>query len=118
MLNCEDKEVKQDQNMKEVTFDLVQEYEQKIVPMARELMSACEEIGLPYLMHFVALNDSERVVTGTLASSQGKRCVATGRMMMAGSMVNGDHGIIPVPIDPKNSKSLLLAAALAGLADD
>ena len=115
MSDCEaKKEVKQEE--KETIFDLTEQYKEKIIPLAESLIGACQEIGLPYLLHFVIANNDERSSVGVLASAQDKHCVATGRMMFSASMCNGDTSAIPVPINKDDPMSMLAALALAQIA--
>ena len=86
-MDCEEKkEVKQEE--KEIIFDLTEQYKDKIIPLAEQLTNACQEIGLPYLMHFVIANNDERQSVGLLASAQDKHCIATGKMMMVANMLD------------------------------
>jgi hypothetical protein len=114
-MDCEEKkEVKQEE--KEIIFDLTEQYKDKIIPLAEQLINACQEIGLPYLMHFVIANHDEGRSVGLLASAQDKHCIATGNMMMVANMLDGKGDMIPVPINKDDPMSLLAAVALAGLA--
>lgn len=114
-MDCEaKKEVKQEE--KETIFDLTEQYKEKIIPLAESLMNACQEIGLPYLMHFVIANNDEGHSVGVLASTQDKHCMATGRMMFSANMCNGDTTAIPVPINKDDPMKMLTALALAQLA--
>jgi hypothetical protein len=112
-MDCEEKK---DIKAEEVIFDLTEQYKEKIIPLAEQLLKECEEIGLPYLMHFVIANSEEGESVGVLASAQDKHCMATGKMMMAAEMLDGGTNIIPVPIKKDDPVSLLAAVALAGLA--
>lgn len=111
-----DCEAKKDIEHEETIFDLTEQYKEKIIPLAEQLMEACKEIGLPYLLHFVIANSKERHSVGVLASAHGKRCMATGRMLFAGDMCNGDTNAIPVPINKDDPMSMLAALALAKMA--
>ena len=113
MSDCAEKNTEK----KEVFFDITEQYEEKIVPLAKELIKACDEIGLPYLMHFVCRNTEEGNVTqGILASAQEKRCTAVGKLMMCADMLDANGTAIPVPINKENPMSLLAALAIANLA--
>lgn len=111
-----DCEAKKDIELEKTIFDLTEQYKEKIIPLAEQLMKACKEIGLPYLMHFVIANSEEGHSVGVLASAQDKRCMATGRMMFAGDMCNGGTNAIPVPINKDDPMSMLAALALAKMA--
>jgi hypothetical protein len=109
-MDCEEKK---DVKVEEAIFDLTEQYKEKIIPLAEQLMHACEEIGLPYLMHFVIRNNEELSSCGTIASAQEKKCLATATLMAAGHMVNGDEDVLPVPINAKKSSTMLALAAFA-----
>lgn len=111
MLDCENKKV--DTKEENAVFDLTAQYEEKIIPLAKKLMAACDEIKLPYLLHFICANDSGKTTGGVLASVHGKKCVATDRLMAAAHMCDGESNILPVPVDPSNLSSLLALTALA-----
>lgn len=112
-MDCEEKK---DVKVKEAIFDLTEQYKEKIIPLAEQMMHACEEIGLPYMMHFVVANNDEGRSVGLLASAQDRHCIATGKMMMVANMLDGKGDMIPVPINKDDPMSLLAAVALAGLA--
>lgn len=112
-MDCEEKK---DVKVEETIFDLTEQYKEKIIPLAEQLMNACQEIGLPHLLHFVIANNDEGRSVGLLASAEDKHCFATGKMMMVANMLNGKGDMIPVPINKDDPMSLLAAVALAGLA--
>ena len=107
-MDCEEKKV-----VKDAIFDFTKEYKERIVPMVESLIKECEQIGLPYLMHFVVRNDETSSSSGLMASAQDKPCIATSKLMATAHMINGDDDVIPVPLKAKNSSTMLALAALA-----